>query len=393
MRSSTGQEPGPQIELSRREFIGNASTVAAALCVVPALLIGREVEPFACALPPKDSEAMDDALESMAKLAPLSNHGPMAVEALIALGRAESVPDFVEAYKSRFVAAYPPARRPVTSENWREALGDGGRVADWSSFFNREMKENPWQKMLGKWVFSLAPGISAAAGHGLLRTSHAVRSLSVKDTAWRRRELAEGLGYWAAYYQPLPERSSASSEKLAPGQAIQRVPLLPSDKRVRNVSIMQGLESLNSFTPFADVVGLLADPGSLDQCLSELTEGFASTYLQGVNQGGFIALVHCVTTTTCLRSLLPYLEPVTAHKVLRYGWQAAAGIYSVYGSNPSVKPAAVKILDRNELIDRAVASKAEHAIKFTEACLRNHSINPKPIYLQAASDAILRFQA
>ena len=43
------------------------------------------------------------------------------------------------------------------------------------------------------------------------------------------------------------------------------------------------------------------------------------------------------------------------------------------------------------LIDRAVATQDEHAIKFTEACLREHAFNPKPLYLQAARDAVGRF--
>ena len=38
-----------------------------------------------------------------------------------------------------------------------------------------------------------APGLSAAAAHGLLRTGHAVRSLAVKETDLRLRELAQGL--------------------------------------------------------------------------------------------------------------------------------------------------------------------------------------------------------
>jgi hypothetical protein len=42
------------------------------------------------------------------------------------------------------------------------------------------------------------------------------------------------------------------------------------------------------------------------------------------------------------------------------------------------------------LIDRALATRDEHAIKFTEACLREHALNPKPVYLQAAWDAVGR---
>ena len=46
--------------------------------------------------------------------------------------------------------------------------------------------------------------------------------------------------------------------------------------------------------------------------------------------------------------------------------------------------------DRDRLIDRAVATNDEHAIKFTEACLRQHGEIPDPLFLLAAEDAIDR---
>ena len=45
-------------------------------------------------------------------------------------------------------------------------------------------------------------------------------------------------------------------------------------------------------------------------------------------------------------------------------------------------------VDREALVDRALATGDEHAIKFTEACLREHAVNPKPIYLEAANAAV-----
>ena len=38
-------------------------------------------------------------------------------------------------------------------------------------------------------------------------------------------------------------------------------------------------------------------------------------------------------------------------------------------------------------IDRAVATGDEHAIKFTEACVREDALNPEPVYLMAARHA------
>ena len=40
------------------------------------------------------------------------------------------------------------------------------------------------------------------------------------------------------------------------------------------------------------------------------------------------------------------------------------------------------------LVDRAISNGDEHAIKFTEACLREHAIAPSPVYLAAARHAV-----
>ena len=333
----------------------------------------------------------------LAGLAPLTNHGPMAAEALVALGRAESVTAFVESYKKRFTARFPGSYQPVTRANWRAALGDGRRVEDWVNFFQQELKEMAWPQALERWTAALAPGLAAAAAHGLIRTGHAVRSLAVKETDLRRRELAEGLAYWAAYYQPLPENAqeasnadAARTKRLKPDQAIRQVPLLPAEKRASGGSIMVGLRSLHDFPPFAATADLVETTVAAEKFLSELTETFASVYVRHVAPRNFITLIHSVTGATALRSLLPYLSPATTRKALRYGWQASAALYSISGDGSFNAAPADKRIDREGLIDRAVALREEHAIKFTEACLREYALNPKPIYLQAAQDALGR---
>ena len=336
-------------------------------------------------------DTMDQALEMMARLAPLTNHGPMAAETLMSLGRADNVVTFVTAYMKRFNSAYPPPFLTVTSANWREALGDGRRVADWTSFFNRELKEAPWPQVLEKWSAVLAPGLAAAAAHGLIRTAHAARSLSVKDTDLRRRELAEGLGYWAAYYQTLPEAPKPDLKKFKPAEAINHVPLLPMAERGGG-SIMLGLRRLDAFAPFASASALIETSGKPEHVISELTETFANAYLRNVTPRSLVTLIHTITSTSGLRSLLPYLSPTTTEKVLHFGWQVGAALYSIAAiGSTNVLPAAQEIKIDN-LIERAVANGDEHAIKFTEACLREYSHKSNPIYLQAAQDALSRIR-
>jgi hypothetical protein len=374
----------------RRRFIRDMAASATLTCLTPTLFPGCQSALSDATPTPVDSDAMDHALEMMTNLAPLTNHGPMAAEALIELGRGEDVVRFVEAYRKRFTDLYPPTVRVVTTERWREALGDGRRVADWSRFFQRELDQSSWKQVLEQWSSILAPGLSAAAGHGLLRAGHAVRSLALKETALRRRELAEGLAYWAAYYQPLPESPQRSSRRLKPSEAVSKIPHMPAEKRAVNGSLMKTLQNLDHFPPFASTADLIDSKPDPVKFLSEITEAFARVYVTTANRQNFISLIHSVTATTVLRSMLPHVSVSTTQKLLRYGWQLAAALYSISGAGADNNTPKTKEIKRDELIDRAVASREEHAIKFTEACLREHKLNPTPVYLQAADDALER---
>jgi hypothetical protein len=339
---------------------------------------------------------MEDALALLAKTGPeyqgrLANHGPMAAEALVRLERPEAVVPWVESYRKR-LREHPAGSRPIDPAAWREALGDGARVGDWIAFFGRRLDERPWRAVLGEWVPRLTPGIVAAAFHGVIRTAHAVRSLEEMETPARRRELAEGLGYWAATYIALPESRRRAPERRMPSQAIAQVQAVPAQKRISGGNITDRLKPLEEFAPFAGVADLVDSTGNASAFISDLTETFARAYLVNVARGGStITYIHGVTGPSAMRLLLPHLDVRARSEMLRYGWQAASGIYAASGGIPDAPSSApAPRASRDDLIDRALATGDEHAIKFTEACFREYALNPKPIYLQAARDAVDR---
>jgi hypothetical protein len=381
--------------LSRRRLFGHAALAASGLVASPALL-ARSVASRGTSA--RGAEAMEDALALLAKTGPeyqgrLANHGPMAAEALVRLERPEAVVPWVESYRKR-LRDHPAGSRPIDPGAWREALGDGARVGDWIAFFERRLDGRPWPAVVGEWVPRLSPGIIAAAFHGVIRTAHAVRSLEAVETPARRRELAEGLGYWAATYTVLPESRERRPPpgRTMPSQAIAGVQAVPSEKRILYGNITDRLKPLDAFAPFASVADLVDAKGDAAAFLSDLTETLARAYLVNIPRGGsVITYLHGVTGPSAMRLLVPYLEPAARSEMLRYGWLGAAALYASSGGIAG-SPAAVSDpgANRDELIDRALATRDEHAIKFTEACLREHTLNPKPVYLQAARDAIGR---
>ena len=379
-----------QPKVSRRIFIATTAAAAGITLFTPAFISPQSGSDKASTLLKADT--IDEALEMMSKIGPHFNHGPMAAEALISLGRPDKVIPFVEGYKRRFKMDYPVAVGHITGKNWKDALGRKERSTDWINFFNNELKEDKWTRVVHRWVDILAPGFSASGAHGILRTSHAVRSLAVRNTDLRLRELAQGLGYWAAYYQPLAETQNANITKLKPEQAIGQVAVIPA-KKLRGETVMDQLKSLNDFPPFADSINLIETAGKAEELLSGITETFADVYVKNAPNANYFNLLHAVTATTTVRSLLPYVSAKTTRKLLTYGWQTAAGLYSVSVNGRPNNISDMQEIKKEDLVERAVATNDEHVIKLTEACLREYALNPKQIYLQAANDSLQRFRS
>jgi hypothetical protein len=96
-----------------------------------------------------------------------------------------------------------------------------------------------------------------------------------------------------------------------------------------------------------------------------------------------------VTGAVAVRSLLPCLSEDAGREALRRVWQAGAALYAALGvAPPRGGDIAPPPENSSALIDRAVATNDEHAIKFTEALLREHALRPSPVYLAAAAHAI-----
>jgi hypothetical protein len=344
-----------------------------------------------------ETEALDDALHAFAATAPeysplgLSNHGPMAAEAIATLGRAGAIPDWVTRYRARLSDAPAPAPRPLSEEEWPGALGQESRYPEWLALFEREFADRPAEAVIGEWAPRLLPGAVGAATHGLIRTSHGLRALGAVDTPARRLEVASGLAYWASQYQELPGPPLLIGKQGVP-EVLAGLPYLPEDSprefligdQVAHVADISDEfeQAVSSLAPVDDAVGLL----------DQLAQGGAQAYLRNANGGAAIALVHAVTSPLACELLLPWLAKEDRDAALGYVWQSAAALHVAYDIDRTVPVAGQPVPSIDELIDRAIASGDEHAIKLTEAALRSFARCSDPTLLWAASDACTRFE-
>jgi len=280
----------------------------------------------------------------------------------------------------------PASGDRIRRNDWRAALGQRARFADWSAFFAEELREQPWQEVLDHGMEQLAPGFCAAATHGVIRVGHAARSLAESETAPRLGELADAFASWAATYQELPGDRHAANGRLPPRDAIAHVPLLPSDRRERAGNITAALRALDGMPEFAPAIGLIDTDGELAPLVTELTEVFARVYLANAHDiRTAIAFIHGVTSPAALGNIAPLVDVETARTALRYAWQAGCGLYACFGGGTAMAKDIERCQwDEDAIVERAIAHGDEHVIKFTEACLHRHALDPSPVYIAAA---------
>jgi hypothetical protein len=290
------------------------------------------------------------------------NHAPMAAEALASLGLCDGVPQWLERnLRTRRYHDVPAARwtlSPDDEGDWRAALGDFNRVADWSAMFERLLADRPWRHVLADWWPRLLPGVSGALTHGVIRTAHATRALAVTGTDEEplRRELARGLGYWAARYS-----WTVTSE--------------PSNAAPENEQDQWDEGQVRS---------------TVQEKLNAVVADAADFYTRHCGRYA-IPLVHAVTAPAAIQLMCEYLPVDQQQPSYAAAKRCSSQIRAYFGTaEPTAAKASflVDILSPIQLIADAAALGDEHAIKITEVALRHNATLPDDRLLLAARTAI-----
>ncbi len=242
---------------------------------------------------------------------------------------------------------------------------------------------------MGEWAPRLLPGSVGAATHGLIRTAHGLRALDAVDTPPRRLEVANGLAFWASQYRELPGPPLLIGKE-GVAQALADLPYLPEDAPAEFLISARVAHVADISDEFEQAVSSLGAGGDQVELLDQLAGGGAQGYLRNADGGGAIGLLHAVTSPLAGELLLPWLAPEDRDAALGYVWQAVAALHVAYDIERRSPLPARRAPSREALIDRAVDSRDEHAIKLTEAALRSFSRSQDPTLLRAAADACAR---
>lgn len=300
----------------------------------------------------------------------LSNHGPMAADALLRMGCRDELEPWLDNYITRLDES-PMTRWPIEEQEWREVLGDPSRLGDWCGLFSRLVGEQPWTDLLIRWWPRLLPGAVAAAGHGLIRTGHVVRALCERQTPQRLQELAMALGYWAARWQPLPAHP-APTGSVSAAQALDSVPTMAHSGGIRT-----RLGDLGRSPDWPASVARLTpttEAAQVPTALNELVDAAVARYLRW-GHASPIMLVHAATAPRAAALAIPSLPRELWLPTYETAWAVSAAISGVYrpaNSAPPPSPAASDPITAENVADHAVGSGDEHAIKFAEVALESH---------------------
>lgn len=341
-------------------------------------------------------QVLDDAWRSLHAIDPefaqdgfdgLSNHGPMAVEALVAMGQADAVPGFLAEYRLRL---RPLALgRAIAPEARHDALGDIAQRADWiETYVERIGCEGP-AAVVALEIPRLAEGVMAGALHALLRTGHALRALGRRDTPTRRTELAHALGYWAARHQPLPGRPGA---RAVAGRDV-RATLRAMPRAVgarRSGLIFERVGVLGGLDGFVDAIETMdVDALAFDDAVTALVDASAQLYLS--TAGSRFVYLHGVTGSSALRLVAPWLDAAGRRSLLMSTVQALAALHAVHAEEGSLleAPHEAAPFDRARVARKAARSGDDHTIKLVEVLLREHAVAPRPVLTQVLRHRLL----
>lgn len=297
----------------------------------------------------------------------LSNHMPMAQQALLELGASSArLQAWTEAHETLLeprIVARPG--RIVT----RRDLGRPDSDAAWRAHFAGRIAEFGSAGALREALALLLPGAGAIAFHGLIRTGHAV-------LAGHDGELAAGLAHWASHFMLPPKANDGPPLELADWLRV--LATLPRPAYPAGSLITGRMQAWADSPGFAAVAGRLRHG---PDTLRDVALLAARTYAASAN----FTVLHLLTASHAMTVLEPWWP---APELARgFSLAAAAGLLAS-GAEPALMLDRLPSRPWPTLISAACEQDDAHVIKLTHAAWRLGRRWPDPAWRRAVERAI-----
>lgn len=299
----------------------------------------------------------------------LSDHRPMALAALAALGASDTrLAAFAAACEMPLEPSRPPDPWPA-GDAWTGRLGDASAWPAYRSLFADWLAHDGPDAVLEQTLPVLMRGVAAAAFHGPIRTACAV-------VATHPGELVAGLSHWASRHLPidlapppvsarmprgLRSRDAAGSDAPLPLDTVLSRLDASLERPPRQGLILDHIAAVAAQPAFGrEVARLAVDAGTLDALTRSAARLFAAT--------GDFTVLHMVTGCHAVHLLRPFLDDsqvAVAH--LQRAWVAAWAASGVGVPGAESAPAAAAP-PWSDLLPAAIASDDPHTVKLVWSC-------------------------
>ncbi|MFG6412540.1 questin oxidase family protein [Roseateles sp. DC23W] len=297
----------------------------------------------------------------------MSNHLPMAQQALLELGASE--PRLL-AWTERHETFLEPrdCSRPARVDPARD-LGRPGSDAGWREHFLARIASLGAGAALREALALLLPGAGAIAFHGLIRTGHAV-------LAGHDGELAAGLAHWAAHFMPLTAIDAGAPLELPDWLHV--LQQLPRPAALPSGLIACRMQAWGKAAAFAAVAGRLQHgPDTLRDLALLAARTYAAT--------GNFTVLHLLTASHAMSVLQPWWPAPEAAR--GFSVAAAAGLLAS-GARPALHLQHAPSRPWPALIAAACEQDDAHVIKLAHAASRLGRRWPDPAWRAAVERSI-----
>jgi len=309
-----------------------------------------------------------------------TNHCPMALTALAAMGADATRLEAFFAHWEQGYAISSATQAPLARDTWADAVGNSRLFcaardcfADWIA---QDGSDTVMQAVLGK--VSLAP--ASGAFHAMIRLAYGLDAGNNSEIGAGLAALVCGrLGIDIA----MEGREAAASVQDGLTQLSRWLP----DTVLEDGWIGPRLQAVAQLPTFRAVIPAMPHEGDL---LDALRRAALALYWQ---TDDFIAL-HMVTGVHAARVVLSHLSNEMAQTYLPELWSAFCAAYVVIGA-PPLKVPRVEAAgeDWTALLAMATGSNDDHDIKLAHTCFEENRVSPSALYYLAAQRRMARHQA
>ena len=293
----------------------------------------------------------------------LSNHLPMA---LVALDRIGASTDQLQKFAAHYSSRLQPRGAAMAAIEPLPAFGVRSSFEGVYRYFVEQIAATDVHRVLRTWVPQLMPGVSASAFHALIRLAYAVEAALPS-------EIACGLAYWVADYQPLGDLGGTSD------QTLYQI-ALSTTAAVRGHRFKPGIivDRMAEISLHPALRRACTQPRSIDY--GDIAQFAIARYAARED----FTVLHTVTACHAFAILAPYAGDAT--HACRYLWQAILLALLTTEGVPEAEQTMPQQTDRSwqQCLQRAAASLDDHVIKLVYTAWQMSELRVDARYLQVA---------